>query len=81
MNKIFIDAKDKYVAARLVYAKATDHKLYVDPEFKTLAGLEEVTDAFIAGVLVVAVGTAFVRPAQIDGNEVDVNGTTYTVGE
>lgn len=81
MNKIFIDAKDKYVAARVVYAKAADHKLYIDPEFETLAGLEEVTDAFIAGVLVVAVGTAFVRPAQIDGDEVDVNGTTYTVGE
>ena len=78
MFKKYIDAKDKNVAARIVYAKAADHKLYLEPEFETQASEVDVVDAFLAGVLVVADGDAFVRPAKVDGNEVDVDGVTYT---
>ena len=78
MDKKYIDAKDKYVAARIVYAKAADHKLYLEPGFTTQAGQAEVVDAFLAGVLVVSVGSAFVRPGKVDGNKVDVDGTEYT---
>lgn len=77
MVKTYIDADNKYVGARIVYGKAADHKLYLEPEFTNQVDEGAVASAFMAGVLVVAVGTAFVRPAQVDGNEVDVNGTTY----
>ena len=76
MVKTYIDADNKYVGARIVYGKAADHKLYLEPEFTNQVDEDTVASAFMAGVLV-AVGTAFVRPAQVDGNEVDVNGTTY----
>ena len=81
MKKIFQDAKDKYVTAVIVFAKAADHKLYVDAEFTTQVGEAVVLDAFLKGVLVVADGTAFVRPVKVDGNEVDVDGTTYEAAE
>lgn len=77
MNKKYIDAKDKFVAARFVYGKAADHKLYTDEDMTVLAKEADVVDAFLCGKLVVVAGTAFVRPVQVDGNEVDVNGTTY----
>ena len=75
--KIFQDAKDKFVTAVVVYGKAADHKLYKESEFTNQVEEDVVLDAFLKGVLVVAAGTAYVRPAQVDGNEVDVNGTTY----
>ena len=72
MNKVFQDAKDKYVTAVIVEGKSTAHTLD--------ATAEVVLDAFLKGVLVVAVGDNFVRPAQVadDGSTVDVNGTSYT---
>lgn len=77
MTKKYIDAKDKFVAARFVYAKAADHKLYTDEAMTVQATEAEVTDAFLCGKLVVVAGDAFVRPVQVDGNTVDVNGTDY----
>lgn len=79
MNKIFQDAKDKYVTAVIVFGKAEDHKLYVDAEFSEQVKADVVLDAFLKGVLVVAAGDDFVRPAQVsnDGATVDVNGTDY----
>ena len=72
MKKIWMDAKDKNVAALVIYGKAADHKLYKDEDMTVLAEEADVADAFLKGTLVVAVGDAFVRPAQVD-----VNGTTY----
>ena len=77
MNMIFQDAKDKYVTSVIIFGKAADHKLYVDEEMTVQVKEDVVLDAFLKGVLVVAVGDAFVRPASVNGNEVDVNGTTY----
>ncbi len=75
MNKIFQDAKDKYVTAVIVEGNSTAHTLD--------ATAEVVLDAFLKGVLVVAVGTDYVRPTQVsvDGTTVDVNGTDYTAAE
>ena len=75
MNKVFQDAKDKYVTAVIVEGDSTAHTLD--------ATAEVVLDAFLKGVLVVAVGDNFVRPAQVadDGSTVDVNGTSYTAAE
>lgn len=77
MKKIWNDAKDKNVAALVIYGKAADHKLYKDEDMTVQAKEVDVADAFLKGTLVVAVGDVFVRPVQVDGNEVDVNGTTY----
>ena len=77
MTKKYFDAKDKLVAARFVYAKAADHKLYVDEAMTVQAKEAEVTGAFLCGKLVVVDDDAFVRPVKVDGNVVDVNGTDY----
>lgn len=75
MNKIFQDAKDKYVTAVIIEGESTGHTLD--------AKADVVLDAFLKGVLVVAVGTDYVRPTQVsvDGTTVDVNGTDYTAAE
>ena len=67
MEKIFQDAKDKYVAAVVVYGKASDSKLYVDADFSEQAGIDVVKDAFDKGVLVVKVGDAAFRPVKVAG--------------
>lgn len=75
MNKIFQDAKDKYVTAVIVEGDSTEHTLN--------ATADVILDAFLKGVLVVAVGDDFVRPVQVsdDGSVVDVNGTDYAAAE
>ena len=75
MNKVFQDAKDKYVTAVIVEGDSTAHTLDADSAV--------IKDAFLKGVLVVAVGDYFVRPAQIadDGSAVDVNGTSYAAAD
>lgn len=75
MNKIFQDAKDKYVTAVIVEGDSTKHTLNETAEV--------ILDAFLKGVLVVAVGDVFVRPVQVsdDGAEVDVNGTSYAASD
>lgn len=83
MKKIFIDASEKYVGARVVFANSESHLLFVDSTFETLATAEEILNAFLAGNLVVVLGSDLIRPVSVssDGESVDVNGTTYTVTE
>lgn len=71
MNKVFQDAKDKYVTAVIVEGDSSNHTLE--------ATADVILDAFLKGVLVVAVGTDFVKPAKVsdDGATVDVDGTAY----
>lgn len=70
MKKIFIDASDKYVAAVVVYGKAYDSKLYVDPEYTTQAEEADVADAFIKNQLVVMDDDVALKPVKLDGNKV-----------
>ena len=56
MNKIFIDANDKYVAAAIVYGKAADSKLYANSALDEPLDADEVADAFKKGVLKIVVG-------------------------
>ena len=70
MKKIFIDASDKYVAAVVVYGKASDSKLYVDSEYTTQAEEAEVADAFIKNQLVVMDDDVALKPVKLDGNKV-----------
>lgn len=70
MKKIFIDASDKYVAAVIVYGKASDSKLYVDAEYTTQAEEADVADAFIKNQLVVMDDDVALKPVKLDGNSV-----------
>ena len=70
MEKKFIDASDKYVAAVIVYGKTSDSKLYVDAEYTTQANAVDVIDAFVKGILVVKNGTKVFRPVKADANKV-----------
>jgi ribose 5-phosphate isomerase RpiB len=72
MNKIYQDAKDKYVTAVIVYGKAADSKIYVDAEYSEQVDQAVVEDAFDKGVLMVKVGTASFRPVKIAANKVTV---------
>ena len=70
MEKLFIDASDKYVAAVIVYGKSADSKLYVDADYSAQAGEAEVADAFVKGILVVKNGNKVFKPVKVDGNKV-----------
>ena len=72
MEKIFQDAKDKYVTAVIVYGKTADSKIYVDADFSEQVGIDVVKDAFEKGVLMVKVGDAEFRPVKVAGVKVTV---------
>lgn len=72
MEKIFQDAKDKYVTAIVVYGNVSDSKLYVDAEHTEQVKQEVIEDAFDKGVLMVKVGTASFRPVKVAANKVTV---------
>lgn len=62
MDKIFDQAKDKNVAALIIYAKETaDNKAYVDSECKTQFKTAALKDAFLKRALV-CVGTDYFVP-------------------
>ena len=70
MEMIFQDAKDKYVAAVVVYGKTSDSKLYVDADYSAQVEQAVVEDAFAKNVLLVKVGTASYRPVKVAANKV-----------
>lgn len=72
MTTNFIDAADKYVAAKIVYGKAADSKIYLEAAFTNQAPQAEVEDAFMKGVLLVKVGDAFFKPIKLAGNKVTI---------
>ena len=52
MEKIYINANDRNVAARRVYVKA-DGIGYIEEDFKTKITADELRDAFIKGLVIV----------------------------
>lgn len=72
MDKIFQDAKDKYVTAVIVYGKSSNSKLYNEAAYTNQADQAVVTDAFLKGVLLVKVGDALYRPVKVDGVKVTI---------
>lgn len=72
MDKIYQDAIDVHVTAVVVYGKASDSKLYVESDYTTQVDQAVVEDAFLKGVLVVKVGTAFFRPVKVAANKVTI---------
>ena len=84
MEKIFQDAKDKYVTAVVVYGKASDSKLYTDNEFTEQVTEEVAREAFKKGLLLVRVGNDFFEPVKVAQNKVtiiDVVSGTVTAKE
>ena len=62
MDRIFDHAKDKNVAALIIYAKSTaDNKAYVDSECKVQFKTSALKDAFLKRALV-CVGTNYFAP-------------------
>lgn len=81
MEKIFQDAKDLNVAARIVYGKTADGKLYLDADLTEQAPAAAVAEAFNKNVLVVKVGDASFKPVKFDDDTVtviDVSSGTVT---
>lgn len=84
MTTKFIDAADKNVAAKIVYGKAADSKLYLEAAYTNQAPQSAVEDAFFKGLLLVKVGDVFYKPFKLDGNKVTVGGlvsSTVTLTE
>ena len=69
MDKIFDKAKDKNVAALVIYAKAVaDNKAYVDSTCKTQFKSSDLKDAFLKRALV-CVGTDYFVPISYTESE------------
>lgn len=84
MEKIFQDAKDKYVTAIVVYGNISDSKLYVDAEHTEQVKQEVIEDAFAKNALLIKISTASYRPVKVSGNKVtvvDFSGGTVTATE
>lgn len=52
MNKVYQDAKDKNVAAIMVYADADDGHLFYDSEKSEKIALADLKDMFLKGMVV-----------------------------
>lgn len=61
MAKIYDQAKDKNVAAIVIYGKGTDGQAYVDAEGKTQFKTSELKDAFLKRA-VVQIGSDYFIP-------------------
>lgn len=77
MVTIYQDANDKHIAAKVFFGNTTDDKLYDDAGFTTQTTTAVATDAFLKGVLVVKVGTAFCAATKVDGDAVTADGNTF----
>ena len=53
MEKVYINAGDKNVAVRKVYAKTGDAYAYADSKYTAKLKADELHDAFIKGMIVV----------------------------
>lgn len=58
MEKTYINSDDINVAARKVYAK-TDGYAYAESDFKTKVTADELEDAFVKGLIIVADGAQY----------------------
>lgn len=64
MNKIFIDANEKYVSTVVMFGQASDTKLYVDEACAEQATNSVVLNAAKKGLLLVNYDGAFYNPVK-----------------
>ena len=62
MEKIFDQAKDKNVAAMIIYGKGSDGKAYADANGTTQLKTSELKDAFLKRAII-QIGTEYFIPA------------------
>ena len=85
MDKIYMDAKDKNVAANVVYYNGTDLKVFADSKYKNQIAADELLDLCLKGVIVrvgensYAVPTEFKKESGIVKLNVTVGGTVKTL--
>lgn len=72
MNKIFGDAKDKYVASVVLYGH-TDTYLYEDAGHTQAVNRETLLDLCMKGLVLVAYNDAFYYPISFTDNTTDVS--------
>lgn len=77
MKQIFQDAKDKYVVATIVYAKAGDTKAYVDPECKIQFEAVDLDEAFVKGAQIVTAAGTYVPVSKTVASSTGVVTLTY----
>lgn len=63
MEKIFNDAKDKNVAASIIYGKSGDTNAYVDSDCKTKMKTSELKEAFLKRAIIVIGNDMFIPVA------------------
>lgn len=84
MNKIFDQAKDKYVANFVVYGKDADKKLYYADDYAEQVTQADAEDAFLKGRLIIATSTGYVYPVSLASHKIktiDVSGSTASAVE
>ena len=85
MDKVYMDAKDKNVAANVVYYNGTDLKVFADSKYKNQIAADELFDLCLKGVIVrvgensYAVPTEFKKESGIVKLNVTVAGTVKTL--
>lgn len=84
MERIYNDAKDKNVAAVVIYGKTSDTKAYIDADCTTQFKTSELKEAFVKGAVVI-IGAAYYIPVSFtvasnvgSVNYIKPNGTTAT---
>ena len=70
MKKVFQDAKDKYVAANVVYANGSN-ELFYDEEFTDSVSADDLKDLFYKNVVAVKNGTAYTAKSMTSAGVVD----------
>lgn len=75
MEKIYDQAKDKNVAALVIYGKGSDGKAYADAAGTTQLKTSELQDAFVKRALI-KIGTAYYIPIGFSVAS-DIGSVTY----
>ncbi len=69
MNRVFQDAKDKYVSAVIVYFN--DNKFYFDEAFEQEVSADEMKDLFFKGIVAVKNDVFYTAKSMTDAGVVD----------
>ena len=79
IEKMMIDANDKYVANYVVYGKTADKKLYYDAAYTNQVTQSDAEDAFLKGRLIIKAGTDYIYPVSLSAHKIktiDASGTS-----